>query len=75
MSRQHHWQARDIDVTYMCRQHLLKVKKLIVSGFLAYVCCQHRSLHDENGGSTCVGDDLGCGDCYHIEILWHGAAK
>ncbi len=76
MSCEHCWEARDLDVTHMCGLYPFAVRQIDCEGHHSRTfVVDIRVLHYKNGGSTCVGNSLISGDCEHVEVLGHGAAK
>jgi hypothetical protein len=76
MSREHCWEARDLNVTHMCGLYPFAVGQIDHEGHRSrtFVVDIH-ALHDKNGSSTHVGNGLISGDCERVEVLGHGAAQ
>ncbi len=77
MSREHCWEAGDLDVTHMWGLYPFAVEQIDREGHRSRTFVVHiRALHYKNGGSTRVGNGLiNSGNCEHLEVLGHGAAK
>ncbi len=76
MSREHCWEAGDLDVTHMCGFYPFAVRQIDREGHRSRTFVNDiRALHYKNGGNPCVSNGLISGDCEPVEVLGHGAAK
>ncbi len=76
MSHEHCREARDLDVTHMCGLYLFAIGQIDCEGHPSRMFVINiRALHYKSGGSPHVNNGLISGDCEHVEILGHGAAK
>ncbi len=76
MSREHCWEAGDLDVTHMCGLYPFAVGQIDHEGYRSRTFVVNiRTLHYKNEGSTRVCNGLISGNCERVEVLGHGAAK